>query len=80
MIQRYVCASTKTEAFFERLNNSILQIQNHIRTAYRQQYQVGLEGIKLSIEETDAVLNKALDVLGTKVNYVELNLPKITLD
>ena len=80
MIQRYVCASAKTEVFFERLNNSILQIQNHIRTAYRQQYQVGLEGIKLSIEETDVVLNRALNALGIKVDYVELNLPKITLD
>ena len=57
-IQDYVCASSKTEMFCERLNESIEQIRKHIHEPYEQAYQVSCENIK-------AVLRNGPKISGT---------------
>ena len=78
-IQEYVCAATKTEMFFERLDKSIEEIRKHIHTAYSQQYQASFENMKDTIDERDEVLKKALAAVGVKVDFPEAQLPKFTL-
>lgn len=79
-IQHYVCSSTKTEMFYERMNESIQQIQQHLQMAYVQQYQVDLQNLQSAVEQLDESLVNALDVLSINVKPSELVLPAITLD
>lgn len=78
-IQHFVCSSSRTETFCERLNESIQQIQQHIHTPYRQQYQVDLSPILSATKELDATLHKALAALHIQAVPGALSLPAITL-
>lgn len=79
-IQDYVCASSKTEMFCERLNESIEQIRKHIHEPYEQAYQVSCENIKAVLTDLDETLKEALAVLDLDINIPEWNMPEITLD
>ena len=79
-IQGYVCASTKTEIFYDRLNESISAIKEHIRKSYKQHYQVSLDAIKDEIDERDAVLKAALPELGIGLELSEVVMPDLQLD
>lgn len=78
-IQHFVCSSSRTETFCERLNESIQQIQQHIHTPYRQQYQVDLSPILSATKELDVTLHKALAALHIQAVPGALSLPAITL-
>jgi len=78
-IQGYVCAATKTEMFFERLNESMEEIRKHIHTAYFQQYQVSFKSLKDTIGGYDTVLKEALSAAAVKAGLPEVQLPKVTL-
>lgn len=79
-IQDYVCCSTKTEMFCERLNQSIEQIRKHIHEPYEQTYQVSCENIKIVLNDLDEALKEALSALELNIDVSEWNLPEITLD
>lgn len=79
-IQRYVCASTKTEMFCERLNESIAQIRQHIHTAYSQRYQLDTDVIIKAAEEMDETLVKTLALLDVHTMPLQFELPTITVD
>lgn len=55
----FVCSSTKTEVFRDRLNESIEQIRKHIHEEYYQSYQVSLERIITEIDSLDTFLKEA---------------------
>ena len=78
-IQGYVCASTKTEMFYDRLNTSIEQIRKHIHENYAQDYQVSLQCIKDSIDALDSVLKEALSVIDIKLDIPEWTAPELKL-
>ena len=78
-IQGYVCASTKTEMFHERLNTSIDQIRKHIHEYYAQDYQVSLERMQDYIEELDSVLKEALPAMGIKWDIPAWTAPELKL-
>lgn len=78
-IQGFVCASTKTEMFCERLTRSIEQIRTHIHEAYRQEYQVSLERITEEIRLLDDTLDKAMGAIGTDITLPEVTLPELVL-
>ena len=78
-IQRYVCASTKTEVFYDRLKTSIEQIRKHIHESYAQDYQVSLQRIKDSIDALDSVLKEALPVIDIKLDISEWTAPELKL-
>lgn len=79
-IQDYVCSSTKTEMFRDRLNESIQQIQQHLQTAYTQQYQVGLAQVQEAIAQLDETLRNVLEALSVKAVPAVLELPTIDLN
>ena len=79
-IQDYVCASSKTEMFCERLNESIEQIRKHIHKPYEQTYQVSCESIKTVLNDLDEALKEALSVLDLSIAVSEWEMPEITLD
>ena len=79
-IQDYVCASSKTEMFCERLNESIGQIRKHIHEPHEQTYQVSCENIKIILNDLDETLKEALSVLDLNVDVSEWNMPEINLD
>ena len=79
-IQGYVCEATKTEMFFQRLNQSVEQIRNHLHTSYFQKYQVSSEDLKDMICRFDEVLKEALSETGVKTELPEVQLQKMTLD
>ena len=78
-IQDYVCSSTKTETFYERLNNSIEQIRKHIHEPYSQEYQVALDNIKDEVDSLEAVLKEATPNLGISFELPEIELPELQL-
>ena len=79
-IQGYVCASEKTEIFYDRLNNSIEQIKKHIHEPYAQEYQVSLDRLKKNIESRDAVLKEAMPELDIKIELPEIDLSELKLE
>ena len=74
-IQGFVCSSTKTEMFYERLNNSIEQIRKHIHEPYNQEYQVALDKLKIEVESLDSILKEATPELGISLELPEIELP-----
>lgn len=78
-IQGYVCSSTKTEMFYDRLNNSIGQIKKHIHESYSQEYQISLNEIKSEIERFDFVLNEVMSELGIGFSLNEIIMPEVKL-
>lgn len=79
-IQGFVCSSTKTEMFYERLNNSIEQIRRHIHEPYNQEYQVALDKLKSEVEFLDSVLKEAAPELGITLELPEIDLPELKLN
>lgn len=79
-IQNYVCSSTKTEMFRDRLNECIQNIQQHLQTTYTQQYQVGLSRVQETITQLDETLKKALAALSVQAVPAALELPTIALN
>ncbi len=78
-IQGFVCSATKTEMFCERLDESIEEIRKHLHTAYSQDYQVSLKGVRDSVEALDAVLKDALAAVHIDAAIPEVTLPGIAL-
>lgn len=78
-IQGYVCASTKTEVFYERINNVIDNVKKHIHELYLQEYQVSLNSLKAEIEQYDSVLKAALAELEICIELPEPSLPELVL-
>ena len=78
-IQGYVCSSSKTEMFHERLNTSIEQIKKHIHTPYSQEYSVCLSALQIDIEGRDNVLKNVMSELGIGLELPELVLPEFSL-
>ena len=79
-IQDYVCASSKTETFIERINTSIEQIRKHIREPYAQTYEVSLDAVGQRIAALDEILRKAMEEIGVEADLPEAELPELTLD
>ena len=79
-IQGFVCSSTKTEMFYERLNNSIEQIRKHIHEPYNQEYQVALDKLKIEVESLDSILKEATPELGISLELPEIELPELKLN
>lgn len=80
IIQRYICSSTKTEVFCERLNESIDQIRQHLQRPYKQQYKVDTDEIKKAVDALDVVLSKAFEAMSLQTVLTETGLPAITLE
>lgn len=78
-IQDYVCASTKTEIFCERLTHSIEQLRAHIHKAYRQEYTVSLERISEEIKSLDEVLKEATQEIDIEIVLPKADLPELSL-
>ncbi len=78
-IQSYVCSSSKTEMFHERLNTSIEQIKKYIHTPYSQEYSVSLSALQTDIENRDIVLKNVMSELSTDIELPELVLPELKL-
>ena len=78
-IQGYVCASTKTEMFYERLRTSIEQIRKHIHDSYAQDYDVSLQHIEDLTDELDSVLKEALSAMDIKMDIPEWAAPELKL-
>ena len=78
-IQNYVCASTKTEIFCDRLNHTVEQLRKHIHEAYRQEYEVSLERVEAEVQALDTVLRSAMGELGIEAALPEVVLPALTL-
>ena len=78
-IQGYVCASTKTEMFHERLNRSVQEIKDHIHKPYRQDYQVTLEGLQETIEDYKVTLEAVADALDMSLDLPQIELPQLGL-
>lgn len=76
----YICAAARTEVFCERLNESIRQIAQHIRTPWHQQYQADLSAMRERIGDLDETLLEALKALGLDVAPAALLLPAIMLE
>lgn len=78
-IQGYVCSSTKTEMFYERLNNAIEQIKKHIHESYAQEYQISADGLTEEIEGLDEVLKEVLPELGISLELPAIDMPELKL-
>ena len=78
-IQGYVCASPKTEIFYERLERSIGEIRSHLHTAYTQEYRVSLENTQELINKLDTTLQTVMTELGISVPLPEAALPELKL-
>ena len=78
-IRDYVCASSKTEMFHERLDTSIEQIRKHIHTPYSQEYLVSTAALKTETEAKENVLRDAVSKLGISVGLSEIELPELKL-
>ena len=78
-IQGYVCSSTKTEIFIERLNQSIDQIRKHIHEPYVQEYEVSLDWLSDKVNALDVVLRNALPELGISLEIPDVVMPEIKL-
>jgi len=78
-IHRYVCSSSKTETFFDRLNESICQIRIHLQASYNQQYEVDTSRIVEEIEYWDVVLSQAFAALSMDLPLSNVALPNLTV-
>ncbi len=78
-IQDYVCASSKTEMFHERLNTSIEQIKKHLHTPYGQEYTVSLNALQTETDSKETVLKNAVSLLGINIDLPEVVLPELKL-
>lgn len=63
-IYAYVSAINKTEAYFERLNRSLEQIELHLETPFSKRYSIDLKHLENRIKEQDKDLKIALKTLG----------------
>lgn len=79
-IQGYVTTSKKTELFFERLNQSISNIEKHIHTPFDNAYEVLTENLKMRISLMDEILLSMLKELGFDAGINEVPIPKMKLD
>lgn len=79
-IQGYVCTSKKTEMFFDRLNQSIDNIQKHFHTPFENRYEVKLDLLAARKAQYEENLADILKSLGIKEKISAIELPKITLD
>ena len=79
-IQKYVCSSSKTEIFLERLETSIEEIRKHISEPYKQNYTVTFTNLKAEVDGLDAVLNEVMPILDIQLELPEITFPDLTLD
>ena len=78
-IQNFVCSSTKTEMFHERLDTSIEQIKKHLHTPYSQEYTVSLNTLQTETESRETVLKNAVSLLGINIDLPGIVLPELKL-
>lgn len=79
-IQNFVCSADKTEKFVERLNAALDQIEKHISTPYRMEYQTDFEGLDAVLDGNENALKKALTVLRQPAYFEKIAFYKTTLD
>ena len=79
-IQNYVISSKKAEQFFERLNQSLDNIEKHIHTPFDNVYEVSSENLKSRIELLDITLLKMLKELGFEAKTNEVAIPRMNVD
>ena len=75
-IQSYACSADKTEGFFDRINQSLEQINEHIHKPFHKQYKVDYTPLKVKIEGFEVVLQAALADLGIEISFDEIVIPK----
>ena len=76
-IQNYACSSEKTEEFFDRVNQSIEQIDAHIHKSFHKKYQVDYMPLKSKVEENEMILKLALADLGIEKEFDAITIPEI---
>lgn len=79
-IQNYVCASKKTEIFYERITKSIEQIQKHLHTPFHSTYHAEFKKLIEKSEVIDKLLMKALQELELECQFEKVVFPEIVLD
>lgn len=79
-IQKYVCAAEKTEAFCERLNESIQEIRKYLCTSYKQIYKVSFSNLGQRITSFDGPLIDAMRALDIDLELPGVTFPKATVE
>ena len=79
-IQNYVTSSKKAEQFFDRLRESIDNIEKHIQTPFDKAYEVDVLALKERIAKADEILCGFLKELNISETFPDTEFPKIKAD
>lgn len=79
-IQSYVITSKKTEQFFERLNQSLDNIQKHVHSPFDKAYGVSTLNLEERIKYMDEILYSIFPDLKIEKKAIDIKIPKIKLD